>query len=202
MSDDGAGLAGTDKTAGWPGFDGGVSRPFLRPDNGSGPTVTEAEKAYWRREAAKDSADAYRAEWAAKGFPDVRVPSRWQAATPYVDPPVDPPIELVFPELRQPKLPARGVDPIYFAEAVEQVFDQLEEVLLSKHRDYGPSNIANAPGGPLYGLQVRIHDKVARINHLLDKGVGPENESLEDSFLDLANYAAIAVLVLRKQWPS
>jgi len=74
------------------------------------------------------------------------------------------------------------------------------DVLLSKHRDYGPSNIALAPGGPLNGLRVRIHDKLARINHIIDSGNAPENEALIDSFLDLANYALIGQLVLTDKW--
>jgi hypothetical protein len=74
-------------------------------------------------------------------------------------------------------------------------------VLLSKHRDYGPANISAAPGGPLNGLRVRMHDKLARINHLIDSGATPENESLADSFLDLANYAVIAQLVIEGKWP-
>jgi hypothetical protein len=44
-------------------------------------------------------------------------------------------------------------------------------------------------------------DKFARINHLIDSGATPENESLKDSFLDMANYAIIAMLVLDKEWP-
>ena len=75
-------------------------------------------------------------------------------------------------------------------------------MLLSKHEDYGSKNIAAAPGGALNGLRVRMHDKLARINNLLDKGVEPENESLYDSFLDLANYAIIAQLVIRGEWPN
>jgi hypothetical protein len=43
-----------------------------------------------------------------------------------------------------------------------------------------------------------MHDKLARINNLIDSGAEPENESLIDSFLDLANYAIIAQLVLRR----
>jgi len=43
-----------------------------------------------------------------------------------------------------------------------------------------------------------MHDKLARINNLIDKQ--PENESLEDSFKDMANYAIIGLLVLRGQW--
>lgn len=91
-----------------------------------------------------------------------------------------------------------------FEEYVSARYYEAEQLLLSKHLDYGPTNIANAPGGALNGLRVRIHDKTARINHLIDnaKYKNPEHESLRDSFLDLANYAIIALLVLDNQWPS
>jgi hypothetical protein len=88
-----------------------------------------------------------------------------------------------------------------FEAAVWRVAEENIAMLLSKHRDYGPKNIAQAPGGALNGLRVRMHDKLARINHLIDSGVDPENESLYDSFLDLANYAVIAQLVLNEEWP-
>ena len=87
-----------------------------------------------------------------------------------------------------------------FEDDVRIIYDELMSVLLAKHRDYGPRNIADAPGGPLYGLRVRIHDKVARINNLVDNNSKPQYESLEDSFKDLANYAIIALLVLRDKW--
>ena len=89
-----------------------------------------------------------------------------------------------------------------FDEAVQQKFQHAKSVLLQKQKDYGPKNIAQAPGGALNGLHVRMHDKMARINHLVDSGATPENESLKDSFLDLANYAIIAMLVLDGEWPS
>jgi len=77
---------------------------------------------------------------------------------------------------------------------------ELSTLLLSKHRDYGPKNISLAPGGPLNGLRVRMHDKLARINNLIESGVAPDHESLEDSFKDMANYSIIGLLVLRGQW--
>jgi len=77
---------------------------------------------------------------------------------------------------------------------------ELAELLLSKHKDYGPKNISQAPGGALNGLRVRMHDKSARINHLIDNNASPQHESLEDSFKDMANYAIIGLLVLRGQW--
>jgi len=87
-----------------------------------------------------------------------------------------------------------------FSAGVTMTFVELEELLLSKHRDYGPKNISDAPGGALNGLRVRMHDKLARINNLVDKDKNPEHESLEDSFKDMANYAIIGLLVLRGKW--
>lgn len=77
---------------------------------------------------------------------------------------------------------------------------ELSDLLLSKHKDYGPKNISQAPGGAINGLRVRMHDKLARINNLIDSGASPEHESLEDSFKDMANYAIIGLLVLRGKW--
>lgn len=91
---------------------------------------------------------------------------------------------------------------VQFEEAVQQKFQHAKAVLLQKHKDYGPKNIAQAPGGALNGLRVRMWDKMARINNLIDSGATPENESLKDSFLDLANYAIIAQLVLDGEWPN
>ena len=95
-----------------------------------------------------------------------------------------------------------GVDDIRspFERNVDKTFRELEKLLLSKHRDYGPRNISDAPGGAVNGLRVRMHDKLARINNLVDTNKNPEHESLEDSFKDMANYAIIGLLVLRDKW--
>jgi hypothetical protein len=87
-----------------------------------------------------------------------------------------------------------------FVKAVQNKYDEAEKLLLKKHKDYGPKNISGSPGGALNGLRVRIHDKLARINNLYDSGSTPENESLRDSFIDMANYAIIALLVLDDEW--
>lgn len=88
-----------------------------------------------------------------------------------------------------------------FIDTVRDLLDEAGDLLLRKQMDYGPTNISRAPGGPLNGLRVRMHDKIARINNLLDKGVDPQNESLRDSFIDLLNYSAIAIMVLENKWP-
>jgi hypothetical protein len=100
-------------------------------------------------------------------------------------------------------LPANSykkVDDAFVAD-VWRVLDTAGNLLIRKHHDYGPKNIAHSPGGPLNGLRVRMHDKTARINHLIDSRVAPSNESLRDSFVDLLNYSAIAILVLEGKWP-
>lgn len=90
---------------------------------------------------------------------------------------------------------------LIFEARVWDTLDELGDLLLSKHHDYGPLNIAHSPGGPVNGLRVRIWDKTARINNLVDKGLDSKHESLEDSFKDLANYGIIGLLVLRGHWP-
>jgi hypothetical protein len=90
---------------------------------------------------------------------------------------------------------------VKFVVDMWEVLDSAGNLLIKKHKDYGPTNISLSPGGPLNGLRVRMHDKTARINHLIDSGATPENESLRDSFIDLLNYSAIALMVLDGTWP-
>lgn len=89
-----------------------------------------------------------------------------------------------------------------FESNVLNIYEESMLVLLKKHEDYGPKNISESPGGPLNGLRVRMWDKLARINNLIENDKDAKNESLYDSFLDLANYSLIAMLVLKKQWPN
>lgn len=83
---------------------------------------------------------------------------------------------------------------------LQAILDELAAIMVRKHQDYGPMNIAGAPGGPMNGLRVRMYDKLARLNNLVDTGDTPNYESIEDTFLDLANYAIIGLLVQRGQW--
>lgn len=89
-----------------------------------------------------------------------------------------------------------------FESDLAGIVEDLEILLLTKHKDYGPKNISLSPGGPLNGLRVRMWDKLARINNLIESGAKPEHESLQDSFKDMANYAIIGLLVLEGKWPN
>jgi hypothetical protein len=93
-------------------------------------------------------------------------------------------------------------DPTQFQLDVWEITDELGELLIKKHHDYGPKNISQSPGGAVNGLRVRMWDKMARINNLIDNNRESLNEPLEDSFKDLANYAIIGLMVLRGEWPN
>lgn len=78
------------------------------------------------------------------------------------------------------------------AVAIENI-----KVLDAKQKDYGSGNIA-AFGE--FGVLVRTWDKISRLRNLLTNVQDPKNESVEDSWLDLSNYAIIAVLCRRGEW--
>lgn len=82
----------------------------------------------------------------------------------------------------------------------EVIMNELFNILVTKHADYGPLNIAHAPGGAMNGLLVRMHDKMARLKNLTYNNATPNYESVEDTLIDLANYAIIGLLVQRGQW--
>jgi hypothetical protein len=84
---------------------------------------------------------------------------------------------------------------------VDAILNELKTILLKKQDDYGPLNISLAPGGPYNGLRVRMFDKLQRFSHLIQTGNDTPNfESLRDTFIDLANYAIIGILVQNGQW--
>jgi hypothetical protein len=84
---------------------------------------------------------------------------------------------------------------------LDELLMELKVTMIKKHQDYGPYNIAHAPGGAMNGLLVRMHDKMERLQHLFFKRDNtPNYESVEDTLKDLANYAIIGLMVQRGQW--
>jgi len=110
----------------------------------------------------------------------------------------DTPVRFTTNSLSSSRVDIRDEKDFYFD--VIDAADELTDLLISKHEDYGPSNIALAPGGPVNGLAVRLHDKVARLAHLTKTGIDPKHESLRDTFMDIANYGIIGMLVLDGKW--
>jgi len=87
-------------------------------------------------------------------------------------------------------------DPKYLDEAFELVCEELKQMFIKKHKDYGKGNILDM--GEL-GISFRISEKFNRIKHLLLEKRTPENEPVEESWIDIGVYAVIAVL-LKRSW--
>lgn len=92
-----------------------------------------------------------------------------------------------------------------FVETLEkrlpEVINELFTLFARKQADYGPNNIALAG---TVGIAVRMGDKMSRLTNLLHNGTldSPNNESTEDTFMDLAVYPMMALLTYRKIWPT
>lgn len=79
--------------------------------------------------------------------------------------------------------------------ADDAVFDQLYEVMADRQLKYGPGNIARHG---VQGVLVRLDDKLSRLSHT---SADFEDERLKDAWIDIANYAIIALLWLDGKWP-
>lgn len=77
------------------------------------------------------------------------------------------------------------------------LWQTVADTVISKQRDYGKENITRF--GQV-GLLVRVHDKLARLEHLTVTGKTPNNESLTDTVLDLVGYSVLGALLGRKQF--
>ena len=92
----------------------------------------------------------------------------------------------------------------------KKIQKEMYELFARKHLDYGLNNIAL--GGDilhseedkkfsLTGLCIRLTDKISRLKNLLINGrsfvIG---EGMEDTFIDIANYGIIGLLVGRNKW--
>jgi hypothetical protein len=96
------------------------------------------------------------------------------------------------------------------AEAWKQTQQEQYELFARKMMDYGLGNIAlgttlDEPEDiqlSLTGIWLRVNDKVNRLKNMLKrKGYNyVAGETMMDSFVDIANYGIIAMLVMRGQW--
>lgn len=74
--------------------------------------------------------------------------------------------------------------------------EEVARLLSRKRRDYGWQNIADSG---TEGVVLRLQDKLNRLRTLGANGK-PNNESTEDTWLDVVGYGIIGLLVLRKKW--
>mgnify|MGYP001197560133 CR=1 FL=1 len=95
------------------------------------------------------------------------------------------------------------------SEEYKRIGNEMYEMFAAKHMDYGLNNIAL--GGDLTddkdkkfsltGLCIRLTDKISRLKNLLANGKNyVKGEGMEDTFIDIANYGIIGLLVGRDKW--
>ena len=95
------------------------------------------------------------------------------------------------------------------SEEYKRISEEMYEMFARKHMDYGLNNIAL--GGDLTqqedkkfsltGLAIRLTDKISRLKNLLINGKNyVRGEGMEDTFIDIANYGIIGLLVGRDKW--
>jgi hypothetical protein len=89
------------------------------------------------------------------------------------------------------------VTPKYLDDAFAKVCAELLKMFIRKHKDYGKGNILDT--GEL-GIAFRVNDKLKRLQHIHGNGKKPSNESIDETWIDIAVYAVIAVLLRNGQF--
>jgi len=79
-------------------------------------------------------------------------------------------------------------------EAFSEINGELLKMFLKKHHDYGKGNILDTKE---LGIAFRVSDKLNRLKYLLSNNQQPENESVEETWVDIAVYSVIAILYRR-----
>ena len=110
------------------------------------------------------------------------------------------------------KLSIQGFEKEYpeLSKEFKNIQKEMYTMFARKHMDYGLNNIAL--GGDivnnsddkqfsLTGLCIRLTDKISRLKNLLINGRSfVEGEGMQDTFIDIANYGIIGLLVGRNKW--
>lgn len=82
-------------------------------------------------------------------------------------------------------------------QAFADVNQELLKLFIKKHQDYGKGNILAIKE---LGIALRITEKVERLKNLLATGKQPANESIKETWKDIAVYSIIAVLYNQGQF--
>ena len=85
-------------------------------------------------------------------------------------------------------------------EEHKKLLDNLHSLYIAKNHDYGDSVHDTYEKYGLISFLVRMEDKLNRVRTLnFKRDIKVPTEKIEDTLLDLANYAILAVLELREE---
>lgn len=79
----------------------------------------------------------------------------------------------------------------------KQICQQLNEIYVAKNKDYGDSFSKQFQEYGITSSAIRLEDKFLRFKNLIHNQAEVKNESVEDTLIDLANYAIMTVMELR-----
>lgn len=82
-------------------------------------------------------------------------------------------------------------------ELHEYITKEMHEVYLAKNSDYGNSIHDTYEKYGMISFLVRMEDKMNRLRSLLSKAANVQDEKIEDTLLDLANYSVLAIMELK-----
>lgn len=81
----------------------------------------------------------------------------------------------------------------------ETITNKMHEVYLAKNHDYGSSFDKTWEKYGMTSLLIRLNDKFNRLESLAKKEQKVGDESIQDTLLDLANYAILGLIQLQKE---
>ena len=87
---------------------------------------------------------------------------------------------------------AQNVDSGIDRNEYQKIFDMCNKISTCKSSDYGTSNLLKHGA---FGIMVRMSDKMARLENLISGHASKVDESIDDTCMDLINYAAYLILI-------
>lgn len=81
----------------------------------------------------------------------------------------------------------------------DKIVSEMRKTFIAKNKDYGDDNIRLLGEN---GVYVRMWDKISRLKQLVwnNQKNAVKDESVEDTYKDLANYAIIGLIFRRGKW--
>jgi len=85
---------------------------------------------------------------------------------------------------------------ITFITKINDIQSEVGELLSKKNNDYGDDNLL---GDGLYGIAIRLGDKINRIKNLCKKDKPEVDESIRDTLIDICGYSLNAIRLLDEE---
>ena len=77
------------------------------------------------------------------------------------------------------------------------ICNQLNKIYLAKNKDYGNSFGEQYQEYGITSSVIRLDDKMRRLKQITKNGTKVENETVEDTLMDMANYAIMTLMEIR-----